>query len=106
MAITITKDNIQSAVIQANKPTIIKVFATWCGPCQQMDPIFADLEKEFADSYIFAELNVDDARDVSIEYGITSVPTFLFFKNGEVVGRETGYISKEELINKINEHLG
>ena len=106
MSTTITKNNIESVIIKSEKPSIIKVFATWCGPCQQMNPIFADLEKELGNTYTFAELNVDDERDISIEYGITSVPTFLFFKNGEVAGRETGYISKDDLINKINEHLG
>ena len=71
-----------------------------------MQPIFDELEKEFSNAYTFAKLNVDDARDISIQYGITSVPTFLFIKNGEVVGRETGFINKDDLINKMNEYLG
>ncbi len=106
MSVVITKENIETEINQSSKPVIVKVFATWCGPCQQMQPILDELEKEFSNAYTFAELNVDDARDISIQYGITSVPTFLFIKNGEVVGRETGFISKNDLINKMNEYLG
>lgn len=106
MAIAITKENIDAKVNKSSLPVILKVHATWCGPCQQMKPIFEELEKEMSSSYLFAELNVDDARDVSIQYGITSVPTLLFIKNGEIVGRETGYMSRDTLIDKINEHLG
>ncbi len=106
MAVVITKENLETEINQSQKPVIVKVYATWCGPCQQMNPIFDELEKEFSNAYAFAELNVDDARDISIQYGITSVPTFLFIKNGEVVGRETGFINKDDLINKINEYLG
>ncbi len=106
MAVVITKENIKTEINQSQKPVIIKVHAAWCGPCQQMNPIFDELEKEFSNAYVFAELNVDDARDISIQYGITSVPTFLFIKNGEVMGRETGFINKDDLINKMNEYLG
>jgi len=105
MAADITKDNVEETVNQSTKPVIIKVFATWCGPCQQMKPVFEEIEKELSDNYTFANLNVDDARDLSIEYGVTSVPTFLFIKSGKVVGRESGVISKDDFINKINEHL-
>jgi len=106
MAIIITKENIEAEINQSSKPALVKVYATWCGPCQQMKPIFNELEKEFSNVYTFAELNVDDERDISIQYSITSVPTFLFIKNGEVVGRETGFINKDDLINKMNEYLG
>ena len=104
MALAITKENLDK-INKSPVPVILKVHAAWCGPCQQMKPIFAELEKEMSPAYLFAELNVDDARDVSIQYGITSVPTLLFFKNGEIVGRETGYMSKDALIDKINEYL-
>ena len=106
MAVIITKENIEAEINKSSNPVIVKVYATWCGPCQQMKPIFDELEKEFSNAYTFAELNVDNARDISIQYGITSVPTFLFIKNGEVMGRETGFINKDDLINKMNEYLG
>jgi len=103
MALSITPDNHEKEVKQATKPVILDVYATWCGPCQQMTPILDELENEYGDQYIFAKLNVDEARDISIkEYGITSVPTFVFIHNGIVKGKETGYMSKETMRDKIN----
>jgi thioredoxin 1 len=105
MAISITAHNLESEINNASKPVILDIFATWCGPCQHMAPIFDTLEKELGTKYTFAKLNVDEARDISIKFGVTSVPTFLFLKNGEVKGRETGFMSKETLQEKISRYL-
>jgi thioredoxin 1 len=102
MAVSITPENYQVEIKQANKPIILDIYATWCGPCQQMTPIMEELEKELGDTYKFAKLNVDEAREISIkDYGVTSVPTFVFIKDGVVKGKETGYMSKEVMHDKI-----
>lgn len=102
MALSITPDNHEKEIKQATKPVILDVYATWCGPCQQMNPILDELEKELGDQYLFAKLNVDEGREISIkEYGVTSVPTFVFIKDGVVKGKETGYMNKETMHNKI-----
>lgn len=106
MAISITQDNFDREITQSSKPVVLDVYAVWCGPCQQMAPVFTELEKELGHLYTFAKLNVDEARELSIKYGVTSVPTFIFIKNGVVKGRETGYMSKGDLQNKIKELLG
>lgn len=106
MPIDITQDNFEKEVNQSTKPVILDVYATWCGPCQQMDPIFNELAQEHGQQYTFAKLNVDDARDISISLGVSSVPTFVFIKNGEVQAKETGYMNKETLLEKITTHLG
>jgi len=106
MAVEINQDNVVKEIGESQKPVIMEVYASWCGPCKQMMPIFEELEKELKDKYTFAKLNVDDARDISIQYGVTSVPTFIFIKNGQVLGKETGYIAKEDLKAKIETIFG
>jgi len=102
MAISITPDNHDKEVKQSQQPVILDIYATWCGPCQQMNPILEELEKEMGDQYTFAKLNVDEGRDISIkDYGVTSVPTFVFIKDGVVKGKETGYMSKDTMREKI-----
>lgn len=100
MAIDINQQNLAKEIQQESKPIVMDVYASWCGPCQQMAPIFEELEKEMP-GYKFTKLNVDEARDISIKYGVISVPTFLFIKNGEVKGKETGYMPKDVLKEKI-----
>ncbi|MBT4856088.1 thioredoxin [bacterium] len=102
MAIELNGSNFNTTVKESDKPVIIKAFATWCGPCQQMIPIFEEIEKEFEGRCSFAELDVDNARELAIELGITSVPTIIFYKNGDIVSKEVGYLSKDDLHNKID----
>ena len=101
MAITVTSENFEKEVIQSDLPVIIDVFATWCGPCQQVEPIFEELSKELAGKYKLVKINIDEERDLAIKYSVSSIPTFLFIKGGKVVGKEMGYMSKEDFQKKI-----
>lgn len=106
MVVSLTKQNFQTEVQQSDKPVVIDVYATWCGPCKVMAPLFEELAKELGDQYTFAKLNVDEAREIATEYRVTSVPTFLFIKNNKLVGKEIGNISKEDLRSRIEDYLG
>jgi thioredoxin 1 len=106
MPVVITKENVEQEIAKALLPVVLDVYATWCGPCQQMAPIFDELEKEIGDKVKFAKLNVDEARELSIQYGVTSVPTFVFIKNNEIKHKETGYMNKDDLKAKIEEFVG
>jgi thioredoxin 1 len=106
MIIDVTTENVQQEVVESKLPVIIDVNAVWCGPCQMMAPIFEELDKELGSTYKFLSLNVDEARELAIEYGVSSVPTFIFINNNEIKGRETGSMSKERLMSKITEYLG
>lgn len=105
MPITVTNQNFETEVEKETKPIVMDLYASWCGPCQQMKPIFSELETELGDLYKFVEVNVDDAREISIKYNVTSVPTFIFIKNGQVQGQQMGYMSKDTLKAKIKSYL-
>jgi thioredoxin 1 len=106
MPVSITNENVDQEIGNSKLPVVLDVYATWCGPCQQMAPIFEELAQELEGKYKFAKLNVDEAREISIKYGVTSVPTFIFIKGNVVQGKETGYMSKEALEAKIKQLLG
>lgn len=103
MILSLTGRNFEEEVQHSSKPVVIEVYATWCGPCQHMMPLFEDLAKEYSDKYKFTKLNVDEAREIAIEYGIASVPTFVFIKNNQVVGKEVGVMSKEDFLEKFEQ---
>jgi thioredoxin 1 len=105
MVVTITKLNFEEEITKSKLPVVLKIYASWCGPCMQMAPLYDELAKELSSTYKFAQMNVDDSRELSIQYGVTSIPTIIFIKNNEVVGREVGYLSKDDLKERILEYL-
>lgn len=106
MPVSVTSENYTHEIAQSALPVVIDVYATWCGPCQHMAPLFAELEQEVGTKYKFAKINVDQARDLAIQFGVTSVPTFIFIKNNSVLGKATGYMNKADLLKKIEQLLG
>ena len=106
MATSITQENYAAEVEQSSQPVVIDCYADWCGPCQQMTPIFDELASELGSTYKFAKINIDNAREIAMQLGVTSVPTFVFVKDGKVVGKESGYMSKDVLKEKIESSLG
>ncbi|MFH1644604.1 MAG: thioredoxin [bacterium] len=106
MAVKLNSSNFEAEVEKSAKPVVIDVFAEWCGPCQMMGPIFEEVEKELIEKYKFAKFNIDEERDLAIKFGVSSIPTFLFFKNAKIVGKEVGYMSKDILQSKVESLLG
>lgn len=105
MPISIFDDNYNSEILNSDKPVILDVYAEWCSPCKMIAPIFEELSNELSSKYKFAKLNVDDSREVSMELGVTSIPTFVFFKNGKIVEKVVGYRSKDDLKALIEKNL-
>lgn len=88
-------------VLKSKLPVVVDFFAAWCGPCRQMAPIFDQVSQEVGATCTLVKVNIDDDRDLAIKYGVSSIPTLLFFKNGNVVAKETGFISKDVLTEKV-----
>ena len=91
--------------IQEHEVVLVDFFATWCGPCRAMAPSIEALAKEMADRAGVAKIDIDGAPDLASRFGIRAVPTFVFFKNGEVVETISGARTKEELKKKLEELL-
>ncbi|GAB3359972.1 thioredoxin [Arachidicoccus ginsenosidivorans] len=105
MALEFTDANFQNEVIANEKLTVVDFWAEWCGPCRAIGPVVEELAKEYDGQVKVGKLNVDNNPDVSVKYGITSIPAILFIKNGEVVDKQIGAVPKSVLEQKIKAHL-
>ena len=97
----ITDENFESEVLKSSKPTLVDFWAEWCGPCRMIAPLIDELHDDFKDQAVIGKVNVDSESDISAKYGITSIPTLLFFKNGEIVDKHVGAASKSQLEEKL-----
>lgn len=105
MALEFTDAAFKQDVLASDKLTVVDFWAEWCGPCRAIGPVIEELSKEYAGKVQVGKLNVDQNPEVSVNYGITSIPAILFFKNGEVVDKLVGAQPKANFVKKIEQHL-
>mgnify|MGYP000811455629 FL=1 len=90
-------------VYEGDKPCIVDFYATWCGPCKMMAPVVAQLAEEYEGTVKVGKLDIDQNVDIVAQYKIMSVPTFLVIKDGEIKAKLIGAVSKEELVDAIDQ---
>ena len=105
MALELTDTNFQEKVISSDKLTVVDFWAEWCGPCRAIGPVIEELSKEYNGKINVCKVNVDHNPQLSINYGITSIPAILFIKGGKVVDKLIGAQAKGNFVKKIEAHL-
>ena len=102
MEMVITENNFEEEVLKSEIPVLVDFYADWCGPCKMMAPIVKELADKFAGKCKVGKCNIDENIKVAQNYRVMSIPTFIVFKNGEVVVTAIGAMSKNDLESKIN----
>ncbi|MEN9953132.1 MAG: hypothetical protein RLZZ520_1400 [Bacteroidota bacterium] len=105
MAKEFTDGNFQTEVLDSDKLSMIDFWAEWCGPCRAIGPVVEELSKEFEGRVNVGKVNVDHNPQLSMNYGITSIPAILFIKNGQVVDKLVGAQPKHNFVKKIESHI-
>src|SRR5207247_10515721 len=103
LTIEINPSNFESEVLKSEQPVLVDFWAEWCGPCKMLAPVLDEIAEEHADRLKVAKVNVDDNPALAERYGIQSIPTLLYFPNGEVRNQTIGVISKKKIVERLEE---
>lgn len=103
--ITLTNDNFDTEVLKSDLPVLVDFWATWCGPCRAVAPLVEQLAGEYDGRAKVGKLDVDSARQIASNYNISSIPTIIVFKGGEVVDQVMGARPKAQLAQLLDRHL-
>lgn len=104
MVIHINKNNFEQEVLKSDMPVLLDFSAAWCGPCKMVGPIVESMAEEYKGKAKIAKLDIDESAELAMRFGVMSVPTLMFFKEGKIVDKVIGAVPKTELSTKMN-HL-
>ncbi len=104
--VQLTDDNFETEVIKSSAPVLVDFWAVWCGPCKMIAPELEKIaDEKSSDVLKIGKVNVDECRDTAIKYGISSIPTLLLFKDGEVAKKLVGAMGKDKILDEIGEFI-
>ena len=99
-AIKITNDNFEKEVKESNQPVLIDFWASWCGPCMMQGPVMDEIAEEYGNIKV-GKINVDEEQELAIKFGVSSIPTLMYFRDGKVVKTLVGLRSKEQIAQDL-----
>ena len=102
MVLVITNDNFEELVLKSDKPVVVDFWAEWCGPCRAIAPCITEIAAEYEGKALVGKVNIEQDPEITQMYSIRNIPTILFFKNGELVDKQVGLISKATLAGKLD----
>lgn len=100
-----TDANFEQEVLKSDIPVLVDFWAVWCGPCKMIAPIVGELANDFEGKVKVGKIDVDNNQQVSIKYGIRSIPTLLIFKDGKIVDQIVGAVPKASITEKLNAQI-
>jgi thioredoxin 1 len=103
--LTFTDSNFKSDVVESSQPVLVDFWAAWCGPCRMIAPVVDEIAADYAGKVKVGKVNVDENRQVAMDFGVMSIPTLLVFKNGQPAERIVGYQNKQQLTAVLDKHL-
>jgi thioredoxin 1 len=105
-ALAVTEQTFDNEVLKSQVPVLVDFWAAWCGPCRAIAPTVEELASEYAGKLKVVKVDVDENQDVSMRYGVQSIPTLLVFKDGQMVERLVGAYPKAAILSKVKPHIG
>lgn len=103
--IEVTDGTFEDEVLKASLPVLVDFWASWCGPCRTVGPVVEAVAQQFKDRLKVAKVNVDDNVNVASQYNIRSIPSLLFFRNGEVVDQVVGALPEAQMVKTVEKVL-
>lgn len=101
MEIELYEETFEQEVLQSDIPVLVDFWATWCGPCKMIAPIVKEIADEYDGKILVGKVNVDEEPDLTMQYNVSSIPTLMVFKNGQLVNKAVGYREKDEILKML-----
>lgn len=104
--VEVNEQSFENDVLQSDVPVVVDMWAEWCGPCRVLGPLLEEIAQDYVGKVKFVKVNVDHNPNLAARYGIMSIPTLLFFKEGQVAGQSVGVLPRDAILGKLETDLG